>query len=1029
MCPLLHIAMLGTVKVSSGDTELELLPNRKVLSVLVRLAISPGEVVRREYLMEMLWPEEDQALQQGRLRTTLSLIRKMLGDAHEALAADRSTVSLLHNQVITDRAQFLQAFAQADKATDHETRLHWLQQAAQTYQGLLAPEIQEEWIETERSYLASLYQKTLLQASLLFLRLQNHERAFIYALKAVETDPLQEEAQAHLMRIQMAAGDHAAARQQYMLLEKRMLKTLGISPSPETLAIISGDSRQQHGGQQEGISLAASPHNRQNLIFGREAELQAIVEQLKPEAQAGQLLTLTGPGGIGKTSIAREALQSLAPLYRQRVWFVRLADLIAASQIEGAILRAMHISQVPGLHPLNQIVEYLADEPALLVLDTFEHLLEDGRLLTGALMEMAPALRILVTSRRSLHLPGEAVLPIGPLVLPDFCGETAELAERFEQFITTPAAQMFTHRAKAVRTGFQVAIEEQEDFLWLCRRLEGIPLAIELAAAKTGVLTLGQIRSLLEKSYHILTEARESKEERHRSLTAAIEWSYHLLTTPQKKLFCFLSLFSGGCPSGALCIPEQNVMPDSLLTGLNCVDALRNSSLITVQESSGDMFYHMPDSMKEFGREKLSSQERRALEIGILQWYREQAEKQNLKLRTLERSKALRWFRREQSNLFRCMEIADTQHLREEELRLGYSLCRYFWVRGMAQDGLHLMQHVLNRIPFEEEQTCLRARLMAHTAILCWDRGKHQEALKYLEAIIPLLREKENGLVLAEALFIHALVMMQSNASQHTIITAELQEALLLARAAGYQQDIARALFGLGSLSNDPQKQREYLVESIQIAESAGDQERVVWSRFGLANLCMHQEQFPLAEHILQQAHMLAVQLEDIRAQASLCQAFANLYNLSGRQQEKMLWMLRGTEMFRQSGHLLGYINSSLGCIAYMVTHNRSAEAQQILQRLYADIVRTDRTDNLTILFEEMTLRSVEFGLYTVGARLLGKISSHTGYIMHEAYQSLASGMGEQALQEEMEIGKISEAEHLLQYYFHSVESLPGLVE
>jgi predicted ATPase len=230
-------------------------------------------------------------------------------------------------------------------------------------------------------------------------------------------------------------------------------------------------------------------------------------------------VTLTGPGGSGKTRLALELAGELVERFQGAVWFVPLADLSDPRRIVEAIRDALRLRRSPDLTPLEQVVDTLSQQPSLLVLDNFEHLVEEAAAIVRSLLEQAPPLQCLVTSRQRLDLAGEREFPILPLPIP--MGTASP-----ERLTLYESVQLFVDRAQAVRPDFQVTSSNAPAVAELCSRLEGIPLAIELAAARAQVLTPAQMLTKLGQRFEFLVSRRRDTIPRHRTLRAAIEWSY-----------------------------------------------------------------------------------------------------------------------------------------------------------------------------------------------------------------------------------------------------------------------------------------------------------------------------------------------------------------------------------------------------------------------------------------------------------------------------------------------------------------------
>jgi predicted ATPase len=390
-------------------------------------------------------------------------------------------------------------------------------------------------------------------------------------------------------------------------------------------------------------------------FFGREEEIARVAETLCiPETR---LVTLTGPGGSGKTRLAIAVAGRLQEPSASRTlgtstiggraggpWFIPLAELTDARRIPEAVRDAMGLGAAPGGEPIEQIVAALQAAPSLLILDNFEQLVSEGAPLVRHLLERAPSLTCLVTSRQRLELEGEREFPVLPLPTP-VDGQSlmadgpakAELSDPStihhppSTLMACPSVQLFVDRARAARPSFQLTPANAGAVAALCSRLEGLPLAIELAAARASVLTPQQMLARLEKRFELLVSPRRDVSTRHRTLRAAIESSYQLLPPELQRFFARLSVFRGGWTlAAAEAVCSDGEMPplafrwggDLLLSPareLQCpevlehLEQLRQSSLVLVEDAGEAMRYRMLESLREFATEQLTPEETTAL--------------------------------------------------------------------------------------------------------------------------------------------------------------------------------------------------------------------------------------------------------------------------------------------------------------------------------------------------------------------------------------------------------------------------------
>src|SRR5215472_10795049 len=330
-------------------------------------------------------------------------------------------------------------------------------------------------------------------------------------------------------------------------------------------------------------------------FVGRRGELAEVRRLLA----GSRLVTLAGPGGVGKTRLALRAAAGLARAFRDGVWLVRLDQLRDEVLVAQAVAEALGLQDRAGYAPAAALAEYLAGRQLLLVLDNCEHVVDAVAKLADVLLRAAAELRVLATSRESLNIPGETVRAVPPLAAPD-AGERLSVAElaRF------PAAALFAERAAQVVPGFAVTEANAAAVAGICRRLEGMPLAIELAAARLPVLSAEQIEERLGDRLGLLTRGGRTRPDRQRTLRASIEWSYELCTRAERLLWARCSVFAGGFELDAA---EGICAGDRLAAGrvLDLLAGLAGKSILSAEHRAGAVRYRLPEPLREFGQERL----------------------------------------------------------------------------------------------------------------------------------------------------------------------------------------------------------------------------------------------------------------------------------------------------------------------------------------------------------------------------------------------------------------------------------------
>src|SRR6266567_4565710 len=345
------------------------------------------------------------------------------------------------------------------------------------------------------------------------------------------------------------------------------------------------------------VALSNLPGHRPSLI-GREEDIPTIRQRLA-EIQTG-LLTLTGAGGCGKSRLAVEVAYGVRDQYPDGVWLVELAPLSEPSLVDNAVAAVLGVRERAGQSLRDCLRAFLQPKVLLLVLDNCEHLVEACAHLTDALLRTCPGLRILATSREPLHTSAEVTWRVPPLAAPD-----GQRILTVDELVAYSAVQLFVTRAQAVRPDFSLGPETAAGIARVCARLEGMPLALELAAARTRALGISQIAARLDEDFRILVGGSRTAHSRQQTLEATLEWSHRLLTDDEPVLFRRLSVFAGGFDLNAA---EQVCRGDDIdaTEVLDVLTRLVDKSLVVAEERAGHARYRMLEPIRQYARSRLA---------------------------------------------------------------------------------------------------------------------------------------------------------------------------------------------------------------------------------------------------------------------------------------------------------------------------------------------------------------------------------------------------------------------------------------
>ncbi len=419
-------------------------------------------------------------------------------------------------------------------------------------------------------------------------------------------------------------------------------------------------------------------------FFGRESEIAALRNLLDPSNTDSRLVTITGPGGTGKTRLSVETARSLESNYRNAVWFVPLAAIKEPDHLPGAILEAMQMQPGVTADPLKHLITILSRETPLLVLDNFEHWLSDtspqqsdkSRELVRTMLEHVPTLHCLVTSRRRLGLIGETEFYLQPLPTP-------EEQQSLEDMSVCESVQLFVDRSQSVRPSFQITNSNSEIVADICRRLEGIPLALELAAAKSQVLTQSQILEGLSHRLDFLSDRRRQTEARHQKLRVTIDWSFQMLAPEARDFFASLSVFRGGAN-----LADIEAICDEPLA-LDYLALLQDFSFLTIEENSlaGDMRFRLLEMLREYGEDKLPTTKRTDMEARHARHYAQVAELAHEMLKTSAQSEWLQRMEQDHQNFLIAIDRASETGELETAIRVASALGQFWETRGHVRLG------------------------------------------------------------------------------------------------------------------------------------------------------------------------------------------------------------------------------------------------------------------------------------------------------------------------------------------------------
>lgn len=584
-------------------------------------------------------------------------------------------------------------------------------------------------------------------------------------------------------------------------------------------------------------SLEILPNNlpaQVTSFVGREREM-AEIKRLFPTTR---LLTLTGPGGTGKTRLSLQIAADLLDQFPHGVWLVELSTVSDPALIPEAIINAVGIREVPNRSPLNTLVEALRTRQLLLVVDNCEHLIADCAQIVSTLLRNCPQVKIIASSREALSVEGETIWALFPLSLPDFQRDEPLLDA--EQIAQLEAVQLFMERATAVRPDFRLTPENSALVARICWRLDGLPLAIELAAARVKLLPLAQILERLDDRFHLLTGGNRSALPRQQTLGALIDWSYDLLSEPERILLQRLSVFVAGRTlemAEAVCAVDGLEKRD--IFDLLC--SLADKSLLVVETPpNGETRYTMLESVWDYADEKLTQQGEGARFLRRhLEFFAAFAETAEPHLFGADQKEWLERLALEHRNLTRALHTSlEEQSTIELGLRVAGALTRYWEVRNYLTEGYEQFQELLSRAD-DPVAPAVRAKAELGAARLSWAQDRDEEAFRHYRAAQVLYEAL--GMKTEVALMEAYLGLTERNEGNNAQAKIHFEKARAMGEALGAKRVIAIAENGIGSLlanEGDFAQARLLKERCIQAFQELGDRWVVSVSIGSLGKVC-----------------------------------------------------------------------------------------------------------------------------------------------------------------------------------------------
>jgi non-specific serine/threonine protein kinase len=685
----------------------------------------------------------------------------------------------------------------------------------------------------------------------------------------------------------LESGERTAPRRDTVHL---LAEALGLD-EPRHAAFAAAARPRRAAGGAAGATVPASLPGASNLplpltsFVGRVSELARVRDLL----ETARLLTLTGAGGSGKTRLALEVAGQVRGHYPDGVWLVELAVLSDPALVPLAVARALGVRIEPRRAVPETLAAYLEPRTLLLLLDNCEHQVDPCAQLVAALLRAAPGLRILATSREPLNVAGETVWSVPPLALPQ-----PAHAATYDAVIRADAARLFVERARSAHPDLVLTDADAQAVAEICRRLDGIPLALELAAARVRALPVGEIAARLDGYLALLTAGSRTAPPRHRTLRACIDWGYDLLSEPDRALWRRLAVFQGSfsLESAEAVCAGGGIERDEILDRLA---GLVDQSLVLAEEGwERSARFRLLEPLRQYGREKLAADgDAPALARRYLDYHLALAERTELDLETGDQSAVLARLEQDHDNLRAALGWAEAAGARAEGLRLVGALGGFWETRGHYDEGRGWFRRLSAGAAAQAVSPAVRAKALRKVGLLAYRQGDGADA---------------------RALF---------------------EESLALAREVGDTLGEARSLNNLGELAR---MERDYdaahglFEESLALARAAGDTRGEAWTLNNLAAMAWVQDDHVAARRLLEMSLALKRQLNDTRGMAHSLNNLAEIElrdQQAGSQDRARDYYAESLLLFTRLGDG-PRVAESLAGIAMLVTREQPEQAGRL---------------------------------------------------------------------------------------------------
>jgi DNA-binding SARP family transcriptional activator/predicted ATPase len=855
----LSLALLGPTQITLDHHAAAGFDYAKVRALLVYLAVERERSHQRDTIAELLWPEQEQQVARNSLRQALSKLRQAIRDTEAAppfLRITRGTLQFnTESDFCLDIAEFEQFYAIGQYAANKKERVDAWEQAVAMYRGPFLDQSVprdctefEEWALVLRERYERQVCAMLSGLAEYYEQSGEHVHALQYARRLLELDPWNEIIHRQVMRVLAESGQRGAALAQYVHCRRVLSEDLGVEPEAETTALyerLRAEASQPMAAEQSHRPAYVLPLQPTQFV-GRESELSELGALLAEPAC--RLLTLLGPGGIGKTRLALRTAETYGAIFGQGACWVALAPLTHPGQVVGVVARALGVQIEENGDSRQQLIAALHDQELLLVLDNLEHLLEAVDLLVDILTG-APRVKLLVTSRERLQVQWEWLFDVRGLPYPTHSAQ--------QHIASFSAVRLFLERVRQVRRDVALAPEDERAVVRICQVVEGMPLALELAATASREQSFAAVSAAIAGNLDILQSSFRDQPERHRSVRAAFEYSWRMLSAESQQAFMKLSVFQGAISiEGAAYVAEAT--PDLIHTLVDC-------SLLRREDSE---LFSIHELIRQFAAEKLASTSfQHDVYAKHLGYFVQRVETAEPQLRGSEQKRWLELLERDHDNVRAALSWAFDKGAHEQAARMAGALWRFWWLRGYTREGRDWLERVA-ACDGETLPLVVRAKATNGLGALIEEHGDFAQAAVCYQASLELSRASGDVVSIISALNnLGGAAYKQGNFER---AAACFSEAVIAARAQGDLYATAVALHNLAGAiydsGGDNARARELLEEALDIWQKIGLHYGIANSFSSLGHLAFIQRDYTASVRYFEQGLETLRELGDRRS-------------------------------------------------------------------------------------------------------------------------------------------------------------------